>query len=216
MKAVLNKILKPLGLEQFGVLWGYFRSSGWRRSMLSKQAVDSDGRPVPWYCYPFIYFIANKLGALQKHKDHKDIRVFEYGSGNSTLWWADRVSEVVSVEDSPQWHAHVMEHKPANVTYHLAVGEEDYIGSIFSFDGKFDVVIIDGSHRDQCIRAAVQKLNDTGVLIIDNSERPSLQESLDWTESLGFRQLEFYGIGPINGHPWGTSLLYRDNNVLGI
>lgn len=38
---------------------------------------------------------------------HKDMKLFEWGSGVSTLWFAERVSQVVSIEHDPFWHEQV-------------------------------------------------------------------------------------------------------------
>jgi hypothetical protein len=43
-------------------------------------------------------------------------RVFEYGAGNSSLWWASRVAEVVSVEHDAAWAELVQSRAPANLT----------------------------------------------------------------------------------------------------
>lgn len=43
------------------------------------ECVDKDGNPIPWYTYPAIEFL-NSLDFSSKN-------VFEYGTGNSTLWW---------------------------------------------------------------------------------------------------------------------------------
>lgn len=37
----------------------------------------------------------------------EESRVFEYGSGGSTIYFAQRVREVVSVEHEPSWHSRV-------------------------------------------------------------------------------------------------------------
>src|SRR3984885_13537361 len=34
-------------------------------------------------------------------------RVFEFGSGMSTLWFAERCREVVSVESNPEWYSSI-------------------------------------------------------------------------------------------------------------
>ena len=34
-------------------------------------------------------------------------RMVEFGSGNSTPWFAARAGFVLSIEDDPDWHAHV-------------------------------------------------------------------------------------------------------------
>jgi hypothetical protein len=45
-----------------------------------------------------------------------DYRVLEFGAGNSTCWWADRASKVVSVEHDPNWAEAVRNRNLANVT----------------------------------------------------------------------------------------------------
>lgn len=50
-----------------------------------------------WITFPAI----DVLNRVLKRTD----RVFEYGGGGSTLFWLDRVAEVVTVEHDPQWFA---------------------------------------------------------------------------------------------------------------
>lgn len=211
-KVALNFLLQKAGYEQLGVFYGYLRGSGWTRSLRTKKPVDRSNLPLPWYSYPFIHFLEQKLetGLLGR------LRVFEFGSGHSTLWWSQRAHEVVSVEDNKDWYLYVQNAKPNNVSYRLAQGENDYVGCLLREPDFFDVIVIDGSHRERCLANAAAKLTAGGVLIIDNSDWPALSHSLAQLERQAFRRLEFYGLGPMNGHPWGTSVMYRDNNVFGI
>lgn len=50
---------------------------------------------LPWMTFDVIDFL----------KTHSDInmRVFEYGSGSSTLFWSSRVKEVISIEHDKNW-----------------------------------------------------------------------------------------------------------------
>jgi hypothetical protein len=50
---------------------------------------------LPWINFPAIDF-------LEKHLNSSD-KVFEYGGGGSTLFFLDRVKEVVTVEHNPEW-----------------------------------------------------------------------------------------------------------------
>ena len=43
------------------------------------------------------------------------LKVFEYGAGNSSLWWAARVAEVVSVEHDAAWAGRVAARAPKNL-----------------------------------------------------------------------------------------------------
>lgn len=77
-----------------GTRWSDMRYYGrWKRS-LRPGANSMDGRTA-WITFPAI----DRLKKLLKPTD----RVFEYGGGGSTLFWLDRVAEVVTVEHDPQW-----------------------------------------------------------------------------------------------------------------
>jgi hypothetical protein len=52
------------------------------------------GEPIPWFSHPLIDFLKDRLS--------KDMTVFEYGCGNSTLWWADRVRSVTGVKNDSE------------------------------------------------------------------------------------------------------------------
>jgi hypothetical protein len=84
----------------------YLRTVGWYRSVQLNESVDAQG-PVPWFTYPAIRFLQGIV--------RPDLRVLEYGTGNSTLWWAQRVQQVVSVEHDPAWAARVRKAALPNV-----------------------------------------------------------------------------------------------------
>jgi hypothetical protein len=84
----------------------YLKPLGWDRSILSYQAENADG-PVPWITYPALRMLER---VVQPH-----FKVFEYGAGNSSLWWASRVARVVSVEHDEKWASIVSERAPANL-----------------------------------------------------------------------------------------------------
>ena len=64
---------------------------GHLRTAALGRPIDAEGRPVPWYTYPAIEFL--------RQLDFANASVFEYGSGNSTLFWCSIAREVISVED---------------------------------------------------------------------------------------------------------------------
>lgn len=83
----------------------YLEKRGWFRS--------GDGLPrnneglVPWITYPAF----RQLQRIIK----PDWRVFEYGCGGSSLWWAKHVAEVFSVEHDAAWAARAATGAPANL-----------------------------------------------------------------------------------------------------
>ncbi len=92
-----SKMSKAKRKQVLAFLEQYLGKRGWARSVAEDAAVDLDG-PIPWYTYSAIRDISRIIDP--------DARVFEYGSGNSTLWWRAHAQEVVSVEHDSAWHTH--------------------------------------------------------------------------------------------------------------
>lgn len=110
------------------------------------QPVDSDGEPLPWYTYSATAFLAPRLA--------DDMKVFEFGSGNSTRWWAGHVGSVTSVEEDPDWYQRVSLDMPSNVELRLVSPQGDAYASAIGTEKLFDIVVIDGADRNKCARAS--------------------------------------------------------------
>ena len=96
--------------------------------------------------------------------------MLEFGSGTSTLWYARRAGQVVSIEDHIGWFDTIrgrLAERPG-VDYRFAETRGDYIGCVPH--GAFDLIMIDGSWRDECARFAVDRLAPGGVIYLDNSD----------------------------------------------
>ena len=89
----------------------YLSARGWMRSVTLKESVGNEG-PIPWITYPALMVLQRVVAA-----EHK---VFEYGCGNSSLWWSEYVSEVVSVEHNETWANKVSSEAPPNLRIQLA------------------------------------------------------------------------------------------------
>jgi tRNA A58 N-methylase Trm61 len=181
--------------------------TGWFDSHLNGQSTLA-GSPVPWYTYAAINFLSPRL------KPHME--VFEYGSGNSTLWYAERVAHVVTCEHNREWADIVRKNLPQNAVLAERPLGSAYVDEIGNYDRKFDIVAIDGRMRSACSRRCVPYLSPGGVIIWDNSERQEYQEAMTALERDGFRRIDFIGMGPINIYGSMTSIFYRSDNVLGI
>lgn len=212
LKALLSLIGKPHRLNallSYGHK-GYLASIGWFKAFDSHQAVDAQGRPLPWVTYSFIDFIKTRL--------NKDLTIFEYGSGNSTLFYAERVKKVVSVEHDETWYQHIVKEKAPNsemIFTHLEKGGE-YSRKAGLLGEKFDVIIVDGRDRVNCCRFSVNALSERGVLVLDDSERVIYDEARVFLKAQGFKELPFTGISPGLFYNKATSVFYKDNNCLGI
>jgi hypothetical protein len=141
------------------------------------------------------------------HLDLSSFKVFEYGSGNSTLWWAERSKQVTSVEDDELWYEKIkLLLKSQNVEYCLEKNPQKYFTMATNY---FEVLIVDGKYRRECLNHIVnlKKIGGRGgvMLIFDNSDwYPNTVRFLQ--EKLGWMQIDFHGYGPINDYTWTTSI----------
>jgi len=166
-------------------------------SIRKQEALLENGRIVPWYTYPAIEYLESI--------DFSGKTVFEFGSGNSSLYWASRSKSVTSVEDDMQWHDKVKNHVRENQCLLLRQSEEAYAQAIGETNTVYDVVIIDGNHRPACARASLRHVREDGMIILDNSDWYYKTAAL-LRQELGFIQVDFYGFGPINAYTWVTSV----------
>jgi hypothetical protein len=140
------------------------------------------------------------------------MEIFEFGAGNSTLWWAERTASVDSVESDQKWVWQLSHRVPANVDLRFAPLSVDgsYARSAVERGRRFDIVVIDGFDRNSCARRSLPALKEDGVFIWDNSDwRHVYGSGLSYLEAQGFKEIGFSGLGPLNGYGWTTSVLYR-------
>lgn len=188
--------------------YGFLREVGWFNSFQKQLSVDALDKPLPWLTYPAISFLESAV--------HKEMCVFEYGSGASTLWWAERVKHVVACEHSKQWHDLLKPEVPGNASLMFCelVPDGDYCRSIHSSDETFDIIVIDGRDRVNCIRQAYSKMKNDGIIILDDSERDRYQPGQDFLLQQGFLRLDFHGIRPIALRSSCTSIFFKTTNFL--
>lgn len=204
LKKSFHKLLSLVNLEAPYYFWrsGYLENIGWLNSFKLKQPVDASRQAIPWYTYTAIEYI--------KQLDFSNKEVFEYGCGNSTIFWAKIAKSVISVENSQEWHDIVSKKLGKNAALKLPLDEDSYINEIFNYDD-FDVIIIDGSYRFKCAQIAINKLKPGGLIILDNSDWHV--EAAKLLRESNLIQVDMTGLGPINSYTWTTSFFFhRDFN----
>ncbi|HEY3717551.1 MAG TPA: class I SAM-dependent methyltransferase [Jatrophihabitantaceae bacterium] len=175
---------------------------------------------VPWWTYKAIDVVDAWLGARRR-----PIRVFEYGSGASTLWLARRTDEVHSVEHHRGFGEHIAPtlHQHANVDFlivepttsttprvpsakegHAGLDFADYVATIEKVGGKFDLIVIDGRAREACLTAAIPHLEADGLIVFDNTRRRRYREAI---AASGVQEQVLRGLTPTLPYPDQTSVL---------
>lgn len=115
-----------------------------------------------------------------------DWKVFEWGSGHSTVFFAARVALIVSVEHNSKWardtagrlNTHSLE-ADLNFVPLILDGWREYVAIIGGYsDEFFDLIFIDGKARFSCLRHAIPKVKPGGYIMLDDTERYCHRELL--------------------------------------
>jgi len=179
------------------------------RSVISHELVDADGEAVSWMTQPFVDFLRPRIGSHW--------RVFEYGAGASTLFFARRTAAVLAVEHDAAFAAELSARLPAQAR--VIVRPESsapYVGAVAEMRPAPHLVCVDGRDRVGCVAAALPCLDPAGVLVLDDAERPEYAAALVCLRQAGFRSVEFWGLAPGWVRQKCTAVFYRDGNILGL
>lgn len=196
---LFNKIRTFLQFQK-GILWDY----GWLKSWWHNMPLDNNLKPLPWITYPAIDFISqfNFTNSI----------VFEWGSGNSTFWWSERCKEIYSLESNLFWYNKMKPRIGSNVRYlHCAIDKNEEVELFMKQEALFDIIIVDnhGLFRKACCEAAIHKLKNGGIIILDNSDQ-CLEATLA-LRTAGFYQIDFSGFAPSCSYAQTTSIFYKDH-----
>jgi len=186
MKKIVKALGGFLGLIVNTIKTPFRYKLDYLSSILKMQIIQ---KPLPWMNYAVIDYI--------KKSAKEGARVFEYGSGQSTLFWLSISAEIVSVEHDKEFYSKLSAQSLGSVNYLLIEPEfkaggnhdpsspdlfqssdfkgysfEKYVKAIDSFDDEFfDFLVIDGRARPSCIKRCITKIKSGGKLILDNSDR---------------------------------------------
>lgn len=198
------------------------RLARWARSLFAIYRIDTMIRlDLPWWTFDAIEHTNAFL------RDRPNARVFEYGSGASTVWLARRAGSVTSVEHDPSWYELVRKkvdgygnarllHVPADSesrTDPTCVSEKPgwkgrsfraYADAIDGEAGQFDLIVIDGRARPACLRKAVPRLKEDGMILFDNSHRRAYRQAI---AEAPLRATRTWGLTACLPYPDETTLL---------
>ena len=127
---------------------------------------------------PWLSYDGQKI--LEQHLTPQS-RVLEFGSGASTGWFADRAGFVLSHEDDPKWFGEldaILGPRP-NVVRTLHTSMDSYISVEPEYAKPFDLILVDGSHRDRCVENNLSLLAEGGILYLDNSDKHACEVTGD-------------------------------------
>jgi hypothetical protein len=146
--------------------------SDWRDHL--KPGRNSVTDRYPWMSFSAVRFL--------KTKTRKDMRVFEYGSGGSTLFWISQVQELVSVEHDTSWYSNMKEvldgQAVQNLKYILAEPVDDPGFAKKRFENPDDYISGDHGYKGKNFEQYAKSIdsypdNYFDVVVVDGRARPS-------------------------------------------
>lgn len=200
-------------------------SYSWFKS--SKSSYSPLNNEVPWITYESIKWLKEFLDP--------EMKVFEYGSGGSTIFFARRVKELISIEHEKSWfdllNQKIDEYNLNNVKYQLIIPTEKQQSSY-----KYSIQSFTSSEKaDQHLSyenyvKSIDKFPDEyfDLVAIDGRARiSSIANSISKIKDGGYLLLDnserevyesginllkkydrtdFFGLGPSNFYEWMTSI----------
>lgn len=199
------------------------RTSLYLRSLFSiYDAEDLARLDLPWWTFDAIEHVDTIL-----RRRGKDMVAFEYGSGASTLWLARRCRAVFSVEHDSEWaertralcaphdNVEILAVPPTELTSMTRCRSgrtgwkeysfDDYVESIRRYPFLFDLIVVDGRCRVECLEEARNKLSEGGLIVFDNSNRRRYREAC---ERLQIERTVFKGLVPSLPIPGETTVFH--------
>lgn len=196
----------------------------WSRSLLAIYDLeDLVSLDVPWWTLRASERVEKFLASCDQP------RVFEWGSGASTVWLSKRADSVTSVESDARWATDLQEFVPMNCRIMTVMPSEassgsvyaksdkkgfrnldfsNYVESIRHVGGYFDLIVIDGRARASCLSEAVNHLAPRGVIVFDNVERVRYRQQIARVAD-AFEVEWTLGLTPCLPYPSATALLSR-------
>lgn len=182
---------------------------------------------IPWITFPAIKYLENYL--------KRDMRVFEYGSGGSTLFFAQIVKGVISVEHDLNWFKKIRDEvilkKYNNVNlinicpvldsnsewYYYSYNAnysnmsfKEYVQEILNYpDNYFDIVFIDGRARTGCFIESIQKLRKGGLIVWDDTDRDRYRENFKISRQ-SLKKIEVPGPTPFSAFFTATTIFIKE------
>lgn len=134
---------------------------------------------MPWWSFGAVDAVAGFI--------KPEMEVFEFGSGGSTIFLAQRASHVTCVEDSEQWtelvrieansrglrNVHLLL-RPFNFLKADKFAESSYLQALD--DPKYNIIVVDGQEdsaqvRPECFWRAESFIRPGGLIVLDDSWR---------------------------------------------
>ena len=197
----LSLILNPSTKLDF--FYTYLKSIGVFNSK-SHNVINGDGEIIPLLTTSFLNWFETQ--------NWSSMKLLEFGSGGSTLYFSKFFKSVTSFETNKDWYEKISSKAPKNVSVIKVKSIIDSLktNSIESINN-FDAILIDaGENRAKITRWLVNE-NFEGAIFFDNSD--NYRNSIGVLIENGYIEIPFFGLKPIKDYLDCTSILIKSSKI---
>ena len=197
LMALYNQINPERKLDFF---YGYLKNLGIFDARHG-EILKVDSKPIPLLTNTFINWFETQSWS--------DYKLLELGSGNSTLYFLNFFKSITSYETNQEWYSKILNKvnqsvKLKKVNSILESLENENIND-------FDVILIDAGENRAKLSKLIASKQFKGIIFHDNAEwyRNSINILID----VGYIEIPFFGIKPVDDHVASTSVLVQQSNL---
>ena len=140
-------------------------SPRWLAHRIAASAYALRHPEAPWLVPQALEEIGRKL----RHED----KVFEWGSGLSTPWLAERAGSLLAIEHNPAWQRKVsamLEQRGLRNAEVRLAEEARYLAQMDEVaDGSLDLVLVDGLLAGRALGLSMPRLRPGGLLVLNRA-----------------------------------------------
>jgi len=184
LKKSAHTLLKHPNPKTLYSILHYYKS--WKSHL--KKGRNSLDDHTPWIAFSAIDYLEKIV--------RRDMTVFEYGSGGSTIFWAAKAGSVISVEHDPDWfqkmNMYLNKQDQPNVENVLAEPEADPDFAGKDYKNPDDYISSDPAYKGKNFENYVKTIDrfpdrSFDIIVVDGRARPScIQHSLPKLKKNGF------------------------------
>jgi 16S rRNA G966 N2-methylase RsmD len=196
-KKIAKAILTPIS---FSFKTGHFWSA------MAGKSMDSNRNPIPMLTYPALEVLASM--------DLAKVSILEFGSGQSSIYFDQRVKKLTSIESSPQWARYVRNNTSSKVNLYVCPEKKDFkLVQKKIVNKQFDIVLIDGvpykgGDRMEAANLTLNLANNPKLVIVDNSDLRQCLPIINAFEINNYIRADFIGYSPKAYHKQSTSFFF--------
>lgn len=134
--------------------------------VIQKIYLESKNKNKPWLTNNSLKFISSWI--------KPDDLVLEFGSGQSTAWFAKITKHLTSIEHDQNWYKTTkknLKNNSSKANVILATNKNEYLKILKNIpNASIDICLIDGEWRRDCLLGVFTKIKAGGLIILDNAE----------------------------------------------